>query len=96
MPGPQLTKPVHGEGHRSLHGQCGESSRRPPHGPPLIPSKLFAVSMDGKILGGRLWWIFMAVMSTFNWTACLFITQDPAKKALQTIDEEDEDELEEV
>jgi hypothetical protein len=52
--------------------------------------------MDGKILGGRLWWIFMAVMSTFNWTACLFITQDPAKKALQTIDEEDEDELEEV
>jgi hypothetical protein len=45
--------------------------------------------MDGKILGGRLWWIFMAIMSTFNWTACLFIT-------LQTIDEEDEDELEEV
>ncbi|GFZ45612.1 hypothetical protein JCM24511_03340 [Saitozyma sp. JCM 24511] len=63
---------------------------------PSTASALFAVSMDGKILGGRLWWIFMAIMSTFNWTACLFITQDPAKKALQTIDEEDEDELEEV
>jgi hypothetical protein len=32
--------------------------------------------MDGKVLGGRLWWIFMVIMSTANFATCLFVSPD--------------------
>lgn len=41
---------------------------------------LFAVSMDGKVLGGRLWWIFMVIMSSVNFGACLFVTPDQSRR----------------
>jgi hypothetical protein len=37
---------------------------------------LFAISMDGKVLDGKLWWIFMVVMSTANFATCLFVAPD--------------------
>jgi hypothetical protein len=44
---------------------------------------LFAVSMDGKVLGGRLWWIFMVIMSTVNFGTSLFVTSDRARQIAQ-------------
>jgi hypothetical protein len=43
---------------------------------------LFAVSMDGQVLGGRLWWIFMVIMSTANFATCLFVSPDKDRKGL--------------
>ena len=43
-------------------------------------------------MGGRLWWIFMVVMSTINFVSALFVAQDPPRAGLQPIHEEDEDE----
>lgn len=42
---------------------------------------LFAISMDGKVLGGRLWWIFMVIMSTVNFVTCLFVSPDRDSQA---------------
>jgi hypothetical protein len=44
-------------------------------GPSLIGG-LFAISMDGKVLGGRLWWMFMVVMSTVNFLTSLLVSRD--------------------
>lgn len=44
-------------------------------GPSLIGA-LFAISMDGKVLGGRLWWIFMVIMSTANFVTSLLVSRD--------------------
>lgn len=55
------------------------------------PSQLFAISMDGKVLGGRLWWIFMVVMSCLNGGVALFVAADsPGVSGLSSIDEEEE------
>lgn len=48
--------------------------------------------MDGKVMGGRLWWIFMVIMSIINFGSALFVAQDPPRAGLQPINEEDEDE----
>lgn len=37
---------------------------------------LFAISMDGRVLDGKLWWIFMVVMSSANFATCLFVSPD--------------------
>lgn len=42
-------------------------------GPSLV-SALFAVSMDGKVLGGNLWWMFMVVMAIVNFSVALLVT----------------------
>lgn len=47
-------------------------------GPSLV-SALFAISMDGKVLGGDLWWIFMAAMSVVNFSASLLVSADPVQ-----------------
>lgn len=48
--------------------------------------------MDTQILGGRLWWIFMALMATVNWTMCLFISPDSSPRGMMaeraSLDEE--------
>lgn len=44
---------------------------------------LFAISMDGKVLDGRLWWIFMVVMSTANFATCLFVSPDRDPRTLR-------------
>jgi hypothetical protein len=44
---------------------------------------LFAISMDGKVLDGRLWWIFMVIMSTANFATCLFVSPDKDPRALR-------------
>ncbi|ORY27177.1 major facilitator superfamily domain-containing protein [Naematelia encephala] len=60
---------------------------------PSSVSALFAYSMDGKALGGRLWWIFMVVISAINWTACLFVDHGAmTQRGLASIAEEDEEE----
>jgi len=47
--------------------------------------------MDGKVLGGRLWWIFMVIMSVINCISALFVASDePGSNALSAIDEEEE------
>ncbi|KAK4685574.1 hypothetical protein P7C73_g4573, partial [Tremellales sp. Uapishka_1] len=43
-------------------------------GPSLIGS-LYAISMDGQVLGGRLWWIFMIAMSALSFMSCLFVEE---------------------
>lgn len=53
-------------------------------------SQLFAWSMEKKVLGGRLWWIFMVVMSTASWVSCLFISHVEPTNQLDTIEEEEE------
>ncbi|WWD15992.1 hypothetical protein CI109_100416 [Kwoniella shandongensis] len=66
-------------------------------GPSLV-SALYAISMDGKVLGGRLWWIFMAFMSVINSGVCLLIEPDKTAAGLRVeggIDEHDDDEQEE-
>ena len=45
--------------------------------------QLFAISMDGKVLGGRLWWMFMVLMSIVNFTSAMFVAPDPSAVALQ-------------
>ena len=44
---------------------------------------LFAISMDGKVLDGRLWWIFMVIMSTANFATCLFVSPDRDPQGLR-------------
>lgn len=56
-------------------------------GPSLIGA-LFAISMDGKVLGGRLWWIFMVIMSTANFVTSLLVSSDGHVAVLR--DEEEE------
>lgn len=57
--------------------------------------KLFAISMDGKVLGGRLWWIFMAIISIINWIACQFVPNEETHSSrLSAISEEEEPEEE--
>lgn len=46
--------------------------------------------MDGKVMGGRLWWIFMVIMSIINFISALFVSQGPPAKYLSVIDEEEE------
>jgi hypothetical protein len=46
--------------------------------------------MDGKVLGGRLWWIFMVVMSAINFVSALFMGDEPSRRGLSVIDEEEE------
>ena len=43
---------------------------------PSIIGALFAISMDGKVLGGRLWWIFMVIMATANFITSLLVRRD--------------------
>lgn len=50
---------------------------------PSIISALFAVSMDGKVLDGRLWWIFMVIMSTANFVTCLFVSPDGERRPIE-------------
>jgi len=58
---------------------------------PSSVSALFAISMDRNLLGGRLWWIFMVVMSFLSWISCLFISKDPRPpRELESIEEEEE------
>jgi len=47
--------------------------------------------MDGKVLGGRLWWIFMVIMSIINLITATFVQNEtlPAN-GLEAIDEEEE------
>lgn len=59
-------------------------------GGPSIVSALFAISMDGKVLGGRLWWLFMVVMSAANFVSTLFVEEPHALNGLPSIDEEEE------
>ncbi|KAK8869738.1 hypothetical protein IAR55_000306 [Kwoniella newhampshirensis] len=51
-------------------------------GPSLV-SALYAISMDGKVLGGRLWWIFMAFMSVINFGVTLLIERDKTAAGLR-------------
>ena len=44
-------------------------------GPSLV-SALFAISMDGKVLGGRLWWIFMVGATVVNQLVALLVKHD--------------------
>jgi hypothetical protein len=44
--------------------------------------------MDGKVLGGRLWWIFMVVMSTANFATCLFVSPDKDPRSREEAAEE--------
>jgi len=46
--------------------------------------------MDGKVLGGRLWWIFMLLMSAVNFGSALFVAEDSPKVRLEPVYEEDE------
>jgi hypothetical protein len=48
--------------------------------------------MDGKVLGGRLWWIFMVFMSAVNFVSALFVAEEPSKTRLEPVYEEDEEE----
>lgn len=54
---------------------------------PSIIGALFAISMDGKVLGGRLWWIFMVIMSTANFVTSLLVSNDGQTNVLR--DEEE-------
>ncbi|RXK39482.1 hypothetical protein M231_03150 [Tremella mesenterica] len=55
-------------------------------GPSLV-SALYAISMDGKILGGRLWWIFMVICSAVSLISAIFV-QEPTPG--QSLCEEEE------
>ncbi|WVQ87383.1 hypothetical protein IAS59_001107 [Cryptococcus gattii] len=43
---------------------------------PSSVSALFAFSMDGQVMGGRLWWIFMVGMSLVNFGVCSLVAPD--------------------
>lgn len=53
-------------------------------GPSLV-SALFAISMDGKVLGGRLWWIFMVGATVVNLAVALLVKHDEGGQQAATI-----------
>ncbi|WVQ78344.1 hypothetical protein IAT38_000429 [Cryptococcus sp. DSM 104549] len=67
---------------------------------PSSVSALFAISMDGQVLGGRLWWLVMTAVSVLNLGVCLMVEPDSRGGALGTgpldtgvaVGEEEEDE----
>lgn len=52
--------------------------------------QLFAISMDGRVLGGNLWWIVLVILAAVNFSACLFVGSSLSPPRLETIKEEEE------
>lgn len=48
--------------------------------------------MDGRVLGGNLWWIALVIFSAMNFIACLFVGPALSGPRLSTIEEVDEEE----
>ncbi|ODO10776.1 hypothetical protein I350_01374 [Cryptococcus amylolentus CBS 6273] len=48
---------------------------------PSSVSALFAISMDGQVMNGRLWWIVMVGMSLINLGVCCLLENDPSGSA---------------
>lgn len=44
--------------------------------------------MSGKVLGGRLWWLFMVLMSLVNFVSALYVSPDPLPISYAVADEE--------
>ncbi|KAL7424049.1 hypothetical protein Q5752_001634 [Cryptotrichosporon argae] len=59
-------------------------------GPSLV-SALFAISVDGQVMHGRLWWLFMVLMSALNFAVSLLVAKDKPPPTLEAIVEDDED-----
>jgi hypothetical protein len=59
----------------------------------VADGQLFAISMDGKVMGGNLWWIAMCIFAGINFLACLFVAPETPLTRRQSVEEED---LEEV
>ncbi|AAW41597.2 expressed protein [Cryptococcus deneoformans JEC21] len=58
---------------------------------PSSVSALFAFSMDGQVMGGRLWWIFMVGMSLVNFGICSLVASDSNGTRGDLADEFDEE-----
>ncbi|UOH81417.1 hypothetical protein LQV05_004086 [Cryptococcus neoformans] len=58
---------------------------------PSSVSALFAFSMDGQVMGGRLWWIFMVGMSLVNFGICTLVAPDSNGTHGDVADEFDEE-----
>ncbi|WVQ71733.1 hypothetical protein IAR50_001274 [Cryptococcus sp. DSM 104548] len=59
---------------------------------PSSVSALFAISMDGQVMNGRLWWIVMVGMSIVNLGVCCLLENDaPATRMYLAKDEEEGD-----
>ncbi|OWZ34735.1 hypothetical protein C343_01229 [Cryptococcus neoformans C23] len=58
---------------------------------PSSVSALFAFSMDGQVMGGRLWWIFMVGMSLVNFGICTLVAPDSNGNHGDVADEFDEE-----
>lgn len=58
---------------------------------PSSVSALFAFSMDGQVMGGRLWWIFMVGMSLVNFGICSLVASDSSGTRGDLADEFDEE-----
>jgi hypothetical protein len=46
--------------------------------------------MDGRVLGGNLWWIVLVILAAVNFSACLFVGSSLSPPRLETIKEEEE------
>jgi hypothetical protein len=46
--------------------------------------------MDGRVLGGNLWWIAMSIFAAVNFGACLFVGPELAPPKADAVEEEEE------
>lgn len=51
--------------------------------------KLFAISMDGKVLGGNLWWIAMCIFASINFLACLSVAPETPLTRRRSVEQEE-------